>query len=334
MSSENNDRIEELSVFRHPMDFSCLIENANKIQEQCEDFIVKEPNRNTSYGTDLQFRFRPEGELTRGSQMSNHAFSQLCSKLGVPVRYMQKCIEDGQVDLVSDNINTWIEQYDKPLFVRTYGNRVRGVLSDRFSVLDTPEVLDIVSDTVQDKFRVKQFFMNEERFHARLIQKDMLNIDGEDLFAGMQVDTSDVGRSILIVKFMLFKQVCTNGLTISKGGGILFSQKHIGISADDFRKEFSESIRRMPEIITEVSQAVEENRKKKFSPETLNTAIEKMREKLRISEDTGEKIIDLMNEKYSRTRWGLVNATTEVAQQYTLERRLELENYAGSLLIA
>ena len=39
-----------------------------------------------------------------------------------------------------------------------------------------------------------------------------------------------------------------------------------------------------------------------------------------------------MYNNYSVSRWGFINAVTEVAQDYTLERRIELENAAGKLL--
>ena len=48
-----------------------------------------------------------------------------------------------------------------------------------------------------------------------------------------------------------------------------------------------------------------------------------------------EKVLTLIeNETYPRNRWGLINSLTEVAQDYTLEKRLEIERYAGELLVA
>jgi len=327
-----NDRQEQLSIFNHTTDFSDLWGKADAIQKKCVDFTVKSPNLNSNYGTDLMLSFKPEGDSQRKLQMSDHAFSQLCAKLGVPVRYMRKCLDEGEVGLVSDNVNAWLEKFDKPLFVRAYEDRVRGILSDKFSVLDTPDVLDVLSDTLQNDYRVKGMFMNEERFHARLLQNEMMNIAGEDLFAGLQVDTSDVGRSILIIKFMVYKQVCTNGLTISKGSGILFEQKHIGITADDFRKGLKDSLDRVPDLVAGVTSAIEESKKGKFTQEMVTNAINHMREQLTMTEDAGNKIINLMDERYGRSRWGLINGITEVAQQFTLERRIELEKYAGNLL--
>ena len=41
-----------------------------------------------------------------------------------------------------------------------------------------------------------------------------------------------------------------------------------------------------------------------------------------------------MKPKYEDNIWGLINSITEVAQDFTLERRLELERIAGNLLVA
>jgi hypothetical protein len=40
-----------------------------------------------------------------------------------------------------------------------------------------------------------------------------------------------------------------------------------------------------------------------------------------------------MNVKYAPTKWGLINGITEVAQDFTLETRLQLEEIAGNMLV-
>ena len=53
-----------------------------------------------------------------------------------------------------------------------------------------------------------------------------------------------------------------------------------------------------------------------------------------LSEENANKVIYLMKDRYDMSRWGLINGITEVAQDFTLERRLELERMAGNLLVA
>lgn len=326
--------------------FDYLYYLAHEIQTKCMDFNVSEVNHskmmlNAESG---HLVYRPDSydnTQVRNVGLTRYAMSQLCNKLGVPIRYVEKCIESGMIDLAADNVNAWLEDYNRNLFIREYDGKIRGVLSDRYMALDTPDILDVLSEVVDSsQYTTKGYFLSPERFHARIVQNEMMNIDGEDLFAGIQIDSSDVGRSTLQVRFMIFKQVCTNGLCISRAGGVLFEQRHIGISVDDFRSGFKQSMVRIPQLIEQAEDLVEASREKSgkyavnlFSSSELDEFIERIRIKTRLSEESAGKVISLMKEKYSPTRWGLINSITEVAQDFTLERRVELEKMAGDLLL-
>lgn len=272
--------------------------------------------------------------------MSRYALSQLGSKLGVPANYLQKCIDSGRLDLASDNVNSWIEDYGKDVFIREYDGHIRGILSSKYSVCDTPDILKVLQDTVDlNQYKVKGSFLNEERLHLRLVGREMLPINGEDLFPGLFIDSSDVGRNVLTVQFGIYKLVCTNGLTISKGSGTLFQQKHIGIKPEEFYEGLAASLSNVDMLCENACQLVEDARDKsmkfsKYSQEDFDAFIAQIKGTTRLSNDGAEKVIDLMQTKYGDTRWGYINSLTEVAQDYTLERRLELERIAGNLLAA
>lgn len=327
--------------------FSGLMTDALDIQDDCRDYVVSNvSSKNMGFSSSTcKLGYIPdELSVTHVREMTNHSMGQLCAKLGVPARYIDKCIDTGRLDLAADNMNSWIEDYGKDLFIREYKDTVRGVLSSRYSVLDTPDVLSVLVDVfgndIRD-YRIKGSFLTPERFHARIVQNEMMNIAGEDLFAGIQIDSSDVGRSVLEVKFMIFKQVCTNGLTISKGGGVLFRQKHLGIDPIVFRDNFKESMSRLPFLIEHSKELIEYARKDldtyktvDLSEEQLKSFMENIKLKTHLSDNGVEKVISLMNDNYGTSTWGFINSLTEVAQDYTLERRLEIEKYAGDLLVA
>jgi len=52
-----------------------------------------------------------------------------------------------------------------------------------------------------------------------------------------------------------------------------------------------------------------------------------------LSQEAAQKVLTVQEEKYPDTYWGVINAITEVAQDYTLERRLEIERAAGNMLL-
>lgn len=323
--------------------FDDLYQKSLDIQTLCTDYNVSHAtDRNVRLSSDGRLIYAPDDSDTiQYSGMTRYALSQLCNKLGIPIRYIEKCFESGMSELASENVNGWLAEYNKSMFIREYDGKVRGVLSDRYMTLDTPNIMEVLSSVVNSsEYSTKGYFLSPERFHARIVQNDMMNIAGEDLFAGIQIDSSDVGRSTLQVRFMIFKQVCTNGLCISRGSGVLFEQRHIGISVDDFHSEFKDSMSRIPVLMKNAMSLIELARKDKgefnvsrFSDSELTDFTEKMKIKTRLSDESMTKVISMMTEKYSPTRWGLINSITEVAQDFTLERRVELEKIAGDFLL-
>ena len=62
--------------------------------------------------------------------------------------------------------------------------------------------------------------------------------------------------------------------------------------------------------------------------------MQKLKQKQGVSDKNLKKIVDLMDARYGVSKFGLINGITEVAQEYDLETRLELEKFAGNLLAA
>lgn len=219
--------------------------------------------------------------------------------------------------------------------------KIRGILSDRYSVCDAPVVLESVYDTLPvDDYTIKGFFLNEERLHLRMVSSERLPIPNEDLFPGFSINSSDIGRSTLIINFFIWKQVCTNGLVVPKKFGELFRQKHIGVNVEEFKAGVRESFGLVQPIVAEVTKSIKNTAsvslEDSFKDEkSLELLIKQVKSATLLSEESTGKIITLMqNGTYDRNRWGLINSITQVAQDFTLETRLRLEKVAGDLLIA
>jgi hypothetical protein len=71
-----------------------------------------------------------------------------------------------------------------------------------------------------------------------------------------------------------------------------------------------------------------------MTKEDMDDFISRIRSITNLPESSAVKVIDLMKTKYDSTRFGLINGITEVAQDFTLEKRLDLERIAGNLLVA
>lgn len=305
--------------------FENLMERANQIQSMCKDFKV--PAGAIRMTDDINLKFDDQ-ELPLSQLASGH----LCGKLNVPSRYFTRLVDSNQKALAAANINCWLENDKRNLFLRSYAGMIRGVLSGSYSVYDAPEILSTVREVFDpEKFVLKGSFINQERLHLRLIQKEMLEVEGEDLYAGISLDSSDVGRSGLTVKFFIWKKVCTNGLVLAKSNAILFRQKHIGITHDEFADGLKEGLEKFETIKEKVIACINETRKIPVN-EDLEALMEEVKAATKLSDQATEKVIQLMQIKYAPNKWGLINGITEVAQEFTLETRLQLEEIAGNML--
>lgn len=323
---------------------SQLIDRAKAIEANCRDFTIQKANLGNIRFTNLAgLTFLPDEDgVVRTLDLSKHSLNQLCAKIGVPIRYAEKCIKTGRVELAQDNINSWLEDYNKSLFIREYSGRARGILSSRYSVCDTSVILEALDSALRTRnyggYKIKGSFLTEERLHLRLIG-EQLPIDNDDLFLGIFVDSSDVGRSTLTVRIGIYKQVCTNGLVVAQKEFTLFEQKHVGISSDEFHSGLVASLSDLDSKVETLINCTREAKKatcnpRAKDPNSFEGYVDYVKELTHFDDEGVKKIVTLQSSNYDYSKWGLINSITEVAQDFTLEKRIELEKLAGKLLVA
>lgn len=356
--SQESSEVPRETISVKKTSFNELVKRAQEIADDCYDEVISPSAfRDTMYTVSGGKMRMVNDEMLKQNTMTDYALGQLCNKLGVPSAYMQKCLNAGDSiyspDAVADtyrdeqnvfnalavnNLSTWTKQYKgSSVLVRNYQDKVRGVLSNRYSICDTPTILDALGDILPDDYKIKGYYLSPERFHLRLVG-DKLDVPNEDLFSGVQIDSSDVGRSTLIVHYMIFKQVCTNGLVVSRGSGVLFKQKHLSIDPRVFENELLVALNNIPELDNWATVVIKDSMTKDevdFDKlKDLTELIDRVKSLTNFDEKTCKETLELMKTKYTHNRWGMINAITEMAQNYTLERRLDLEKVAGGLLIA
>ena len=164
-------------VWNTPRTVESIIEEVEQIQSRCADYTAK-PLSESFFKVENNsaiLEYQDIDGMVHSSPLSVHSLSQLCIMAGVPVGYMRKCIEsdsDWGISLAEDNLNTWLGHSSiKDTFMREYDGSLRGVLSSRFTCFDAPEIAHILNDNLNEEFDVVGSMINEERFHARIINK-------------------------------------------------------------------------------------------------------------------------------------------------------------------
>ena len=302
--------------------FEDLVNKANDIQSKCQDSVV-----------DANSILMTEDLTINGMMLSPLATGELCGKLHIPGRYFSRMVEAKQNQLAADNVNTWLVNDKRQFMLREYDGHIRGVMSGSYSQYDTPDILASIQTVFgNDRFTLKGSFINEERLHMRLVENQKLDIENEDLFAGITIDSSDVGRSGLYADLFIYKQVCTNGLKVKRAQYEIFRQKHIGITPDEFKQGLEDGLNIFDEAKDKVKDMIIETKKYPVQ-EDIDALKENVKKQTLLSDDDVTEVFDLAAVKYNdNTMWGIINGITEVAQKFTLERRLQLEEIAGSMI--
>lgn len=318
-----------------------LVDKSLDIQSKCQDITVNtKPNfiidRFESKGRGLMSVVTSDGYNNFGYSsffMTKHSLSQLCQKIGMNKTYYNTCYDKEAYSLLDTNMNYWLNKYENPLMIRTYDNYARGVLSDKFTIFDTPEILETLSDNqvLRNEYDLKGSYLSPERLHLRFTQDRKLFND-DDLFGGFTINSSDVGRNALEITFFVYKQVCTNGLCVPQYSSFAYKQKHIGLGYKDFKEQFVTALKGVDDFCDGIKEAISLSKKVKVDLSSEETVKKIVNISTLPKETVEEKVIPLIIDVYGNTSWGVVNAVTQVAQDYTLERRLELETNAGNLL--
>ena len=278
------------------------------------------------------------------SDISEYAFGQACTLIGVPAGYMKKCYEKDMDDLVDYNIK---RQYQR---TREEGKALDGytalvsddvveaIVSDKYAFgFQTPEVLETIRDCMPENYLPNQAYLSKSRAHIRFIDFDNPeDINGEKMTVGFTVGTSDIGKAALSVRFFIYKFSCKNGIVRISHGGTLYKQKHIGEpftaeNIDAFKRAFQDITLLREQALDEIMTA----QSKMVSDREMQRIIDTCRSsQVIIKEEERAKIIDLAQTKYGRTMWGVINGITEIAQNHTLDTRLNYEIWADRLLRA
>lgn len=300
--------------------------------------VYNKDSRNFAITEDMKLAICNDRGQEKVMDMTETAFSQLCTRLGVPAQYLQKCVRTGKTELVRQNIDGWADETESDFVVREYNGVARGVMSTKYAPFDSDKILRELSHTVDNgRFVPTQVHLSTDKLHIRFVDFTPLPLRGENspVFAGFTVDSSDVGRGSLNLKYFLYRLVCTNGLMVSKGGGTLFRLGHAGEKMTESKIHlFATSMRNIDALTKLNIEVINENQGKALSVDGMEALIERAKRQIAMSEKAADRVRYLMGEDgpYDMTRWGFINSITEVAQNYTLDTRIDMESWAGDLL--
>ncbi|MDH5327663.1 MAG: DUF945 domain-containing protein [Gammaproteobacteria bacterium] len=286
------------------------------------------------------------------------AHRQLATWADIPYKYYEK-MQDNSAALLAGNVNHWLHNPKKPTrrMVRTLDGDARAFLSNRYRRIDNLEVAEAALPILAelDDLRVISSDVTDTHLYIKAL---FPRLEGEvqagDLVqAGVVISNSEVGCGALKVSPLIYRLVCTNGMVADASGDYSLNKYHVGrnVAADStnyeiFRDETMQADDRA--VLLKLQDTV----RAAFSQDIFNILLGKMREstggpKIQIptkavetlgktcglNESEKGSVLENLIKGQDYSRWGALNAVTEVANtNSSYERSTELESIGGRLL--
>lgn len=291
--------------------------------------------RNFDVTDDLKITYKTTDGKVRVADMTQNAFYQLCTRIDTSVGYLTKCIDNGFLELALMNFRAWADKFQGVLMIREQDGVVRGVMSDSYTPYDSARVIRTLRNTVDtNKYVLVGKYLTSDKMHLRFAEKNPLPVKKENsaLFSGFTVRSSDVGLNALTMNYLLFRQVCSNGMIRKEGSGVLFKQAHVGdkIKEENIQR-FNRSLLDAKALDEKSIELISHAQGRKLSESDVFRFLYDVKRDTKISKSAIEDLESRIKQ-YGNTHWGAINALTELSQNYTLDQRIALEEYAGKKL--
>ena len=316
-----------------------LIDKAEDMEKKWrDDFVIGNQAVPVELTPNLTARYHAGSGNYIESDLTETAFTQLCQKAGVPGSYVRKCFEFGREDLAIKNFESWAHvatQDPTSLRLRVYDDVVHAALSMQYSPFDHPEILYGVDRAVghDGRYEANEAFLSPDHMHIRFVDfNNPLKIHGDKMYSGFTVSSSNIGSGAFAIKYFLYRFACKNGIVRVQHGGVLFRQTHLKAFMENGEELFKVAIDKMHALDAIAETQISSAMSKKLSLQEMAFYLDKAQKELHIGKKGRENLETLLSTTYDPTLWGFVNSVTENSKIYTLENRVDMEQWAGNIL--
>ena len=331
--------------------------NEGKVQR---DFIapIGVTNRNAEPAVHFASNGKVKMIFNNGEyEIHENAIVQLASRMGVPTGYLRGLStgDEWKRNLAAEILNEhmgWTER--QRVLIRSVGNEVRGVLSDRYRRLNSMNIVMAFMEQVQASGGVLvNGAKDATKFWFETIYPNPMIIPTAknglvSLAFGARLSSSDFGDGSLQLRSFILQGVCTNGLVRES----VVKQIHLGGRLPD-NIALSERTYRYDTMT--MASAIKDTTKILFEPETVKQKAIEIQKASEMDVDFGRELKRLQRDNLTKaevnevesvlmnsnpddgvageaTLWKLVNGITAIAREKDVRRERELQEIAGDLM--
>lgn len=277
--------------------------------------------------------------------LNGWAFNQICNTLNAPAGWLTNhCPEELKVDILNELALKWRD--DKNLFVRFKGEVVRAVLSDKYSVFDHSQLIDLTAEAIQTMGIEPQVYRatvaDEMRAYLVFPQITLApdpTRDNGGLHPSMYISNSERGGGSARVTGAVYRSICSNGLIMGWKTNETMAVRHLNYSRAEMGLLVAEGITTALKMSEEATRLFIESQEVKIPKANLSSIVSGWTERYGISIDAKDNwLASITSEATSYGRaddirlFDLVNAATYVSQSRPAEETEMIERMAGEIL--
>lgn len=273
--------------------------------------------------------------LVNVNDYSEYGLQSAGTRLNFPAKWISEALYPTEPKLTERVLRArykaYLEKENNGLLIRDFNGKHYGVLTNKYSIFDDDEIVDIIKDN-DYLMNAEEFWydITPERCHMRFISGNKLTIPGEDSPLSMCVfiDNSMVGKSAFKIRFGIYRWACTNGMIADLKEFTIVKEKHMG--KKDYSQIVAEALEDIPKYEIMLMDMVKNAMTTKSSIYSLSDedAIAKIKDKLNVGRKESAKIIDFYKAYGGESKWDLINAITDYAHKFNVDKRVELESKA------
>src|SRR5215471_13430334 len=258
---------------------------------------------------------------------SDHALTQFCQKLDIPVRYFRRMPDEMKITVANFDLR---RLKGTSFFVRGKGEWVRAFLSAEYVAYNNSVIAQTAESLLKNgALDVKSFVLEETHMFLKIISEDIVDREA-GLKAGIMIGNSEVGMGSVSVEPFVFRKPCTNDLIVSREKS--FRHAHIHLTAHELTRRMAEAVSEGFQVASSVLDAFLKTREVKVVDPL--EVIRKIAEEREFSQKITDEVVSSYMVEPESNWFGVINSFTNAAQKLGPIQRIEMERFAGTLLEA
>jgi len=273
-------------------------------------------------------------------KLTTNGLQSLLSKAKIPYQFYKKSSGELKRKMLDEHYRAEVENSDGVLRTRRKNDTdyIRYIASSKYSKFDDLHLVRALQKSEIANYDIREFHQNDEMLVMRATVGDPIVINGRPFFVGMQAMNSEVGRSSVDFSFMIWEEVCTNGMTVTRDTFGRFRMRHIGKRGEDLvYKKANSFLGKMgnfkdyaAEKLERLSGLTYEEIVEHFEARVPQRVIKSVNEDF-LPKYAGPEAVGVEG-RMSADGLSVMCSFTEAIQQYNWEQRTDYETTAGDIL--